>query len=109
MPVVLNLIRRVDPAQQFNLFGRAISPGDLAGHIHARVNTILDAGDVENLSTIQLEDFPVLAFIKLQGQHTHTNQIGAVNTLEAFNDNGFDTEQPRTFSRPVARRAGAIK
>ena len=34
--------------------------------------------------------------------HAHAHKVGAVDTLEAFCDHGFDTQKRCAFGRPVA-------
>ena len=45
---------------------------------------------------------------KLEGQHSHTDEIRTVNAFEAFGDHGANTEQLRALGGPVARRARPV-
>ena len=51
----------------------------------------------------QTERLGILTIKKLQWQYAHTDQVGTVNTLKAFHDDGFDTEQQCALGGPVAR------
>ncbi len=46
--------------------------------------------------------------VELQRQNAHADEIGAVNALEAFGDDGADAEQLGSLGGPVARGAGAV-
>src|SRR5262249_38699308 len=49
-----------------------------------------------------------LALGVFERQHTHADQIRAVDALEALGDHRAHTEEPRALRRPIARGAGAI-
>ncbi len=46
--------------------------------------------------------------LELQRQHTHADQIRAVNTFETLRNHGFDAQQIGAFRRPVTARPGAV-
>lgn len=64
---------------------------------------IFQIAEIEGLATAQAQALRVLAVRELAGQHTHADEVGAVNAFEALGDNCFDTQQHRAFGGPVAR------
>ncbi len=63
------------------------------------------ADHIEGFTAVDAQDQTAGAGLELQRQHTHADQIGAVNTLEPFCSNHFDARQPDAFGRPVTGRA----
>ena len=48
------------------------------------------------------------AFWELERDNAHTDEVGAVNTLERFRDNRFNAEEGGAFCRPVAGGACSL-
>ena len=74
--------------------------------IRTAIRTVVeggDAGDVEGFFPGQTEGFGGLAFGELQRQHAHADQVGPVDPLIGFGDDGFHAEQRGAFGRPVPR------
>ena len=55
------------------------------------------ADDVVGFGAVQFKRFAVGAGQKLQRQHAHADQVGAVDALEAFGHDGFHTGQAHAF------------
>ena len=74
----------------------------------ARLYVIVQANDVECFTACNAKRFPALSFLELERQNAHADQVGAVNPLEAFGDDGFDAKQERAFGCPVAGAARSV-
>ena len=61
-----------------------------------------DAGDVEGLAAVEAQGLAVGAIGELQRDDTHADEVGAVDALEAFGDDGADAKQTRALRGPVA-------
>src|SRR6185436_3647779 len=103
---VLALLRSVDAHAHFELDRRARRGRCNDGDDFRRAAVQPD--DLERLLAGQAERLRVLAFLELQRQHAHADQVRAVDALEAFGNYGLHAEQHRAFRSPVARRAGAV-
>ena len=106
MAEVLDFLRRQQ--QHYDLERDFPAVGLGRGYGRGFRSAVVEAGDVESFRTVQPKILCILAILELAGQHAHADQIGAVDTLEAFGDHGFDAKQNGPFRRPVARRAGAV-
>src|SRR5690606_14240284 len=104
--VVLLLLRRVDPHARVErrLLAVRLRRGD-ADPVDA---VAAEPFDIEDLGAVESEALRVLAVEELQRQHAHSDQIRAVDALEAFGEHGTHTEQRGALRRPVARRARAV-
>ena len=60
--------------------------------------------DVESFGAVDCERLAVDPRLKLQRQRAHADQIGAVDTLEAFGHDRFHACQAHAFGGPVTRR-----
>jgi len=90
---VLELVERIDAADDRLLARRALGIADPQDQLLARPEPVGDAGDVEHLVAVKLERLPRRALFELQRQDTHAHQVRAVDALEALDDDGFDPEQ----------------
>src|ERR1022692_862284 len=100
MPVVIGLARRIDPHRRLEL---PAVRGDLnLARSLARVQG-LDSGDLEYLAAGEPERACVLAWLVLQRQHAHADQVGTVDPLERLDQDGPCAEQRRALRGPVAR------
>src|SRR5690554_1840266 len=63
---------------------------------------------VVGFGAVQLQRVACGAFLKLQGHNTHADQVGTVNTLETFGNDGFHTCQGYTLGGPVTGRTLTI-
>src|SRR5579859_423380 len=84
MPVVLDLVEGIDPAGHGHVLLRPIRPRDGHGNIHARLDAGSDAGNVEDLRAVELQGLAGHAVLELQRQEAHTDQVRAVDALEAL-------------------------
>ena len=101
-------LRRIKAGHNFKLDQCAVAAlGDDIEHL-ARCQTISNASDSEGEIAVETESLPVLSFHELQRQNAHADQIAAVNALEAFGNDGFNTEQRCSLGRPVTGAAGAV-
>ena len=60
------------------------------------------ARDGEGLGAVQAERLGALSGRELEGDHTHADEVGAVDALKGLGDDGLDTQQGRALGRPVA-------
>ena len=102
--IVEGFLRRVDADDGLEFGGSTAFHAD--GNFPAGgkfLDYVANARDFENFFAIQLQCLGIFSGEKLQRQNTHAHEIGTVDALVAFGDHGADTEQARTFGRPVAR------
>ena len=60
------------------------------------------ARDGEDLGAVQAQGVGALTLRELEGDHTHADEVGAMDALEGLGDHGLDTQQGRALGRPVA-------
>src|SRR5919107_4751926 len=106
VPVVVRLAGRVDADVGVELDVRVGAHRHRAGDV--AVVERGDAGDGERLRAGQAERLGVGLGRELQRQHTHADQVRAVDALERLGDDRPHTQQHRALGRPVPRRAGAV-
>ena len=68
-----------------------------------RLDAAFQAFDIERFVAHELQCLRAVIADELQRQHPHTDQVAAMNTLEAARDHRLDAEQLRALGRPVAR------
>src|SRR5438093_7603619 len=94
--------RRVDARDRLELDRRVAvaerADGDEAGGPQA----LRDAGQLVALAARQPERRRRAAWLVLQRQHAHVDEVAAVNALEALGEHRLDAEQQRAFRGPVA-------
>src|SRR5437588_7223452 len=103
---VLGLARRIDPDP-----GREACGSGLDAHFFGAVPGVEgcgETGDVELLLAGQAERLHALPRGQLQREHTHSDEVGAMNALEALGDDGAYAQQHRALRRPVARGARPV-
>src|SRR5699024_6009176 len=93
---------------KLNLVARILGCGDLNGLWNIAVVHVLKALDVEGLVAVEAQRLVGLALRELQWNNAHTDEVGAVNTLEGLNDNCLNTKQVGALSSPVTGRTGAV-
>src|SRR5262249_22474152 len=92
---VLALFRRIDAHPHFELDRRARRRRCDDGDDFRRAAVQPD--DLEGLLAGEPERLRVLAFLELQRQHAHADQVRAVDALEAFGDDSLRSEQHRAL------------
>src|SRR5690625_277444 len=85
---------------------RALGAG--GGHIKRFLCAVGQALDVKGFRAVQAQAFGILAVFKGQRQNAHADQVGAVNTLVGFSNNGLDAQQQGALGGPVARRTRTV-
>src|SRR5262252_5805338 len=81
--VVVDFDRCIDAQQQGNLLRRAILAMDRERHVHLRTDAFLDAGQIEFLVALDLERYHAVVPLELARQHTHADEVRAMDALEA--------------------------
>src|SRR5689334_11101423 len=100
MPVVVNLIGRIDSGHGLKGLVRALATCAY-GHQHAGFDTFGDARDIEGFETgktMRRRSFPIL---KLQGKHAHADEVASVDALKTFSKYRADAEQAGPFGSPI--------
>lgn len=64
--------------------------------------------DVELFASGKTVSIGVLASLELHGEDSHTDEVGTMDTLVAFSNDGFHTLEIRTFGGPIARGSGTV-
>src|SRR5215470_10336204 len=108
MPVVIDLDRRIYAQLHRNLFSGAVRAAYDQLDILLRLDPAAEPGDVEGFRAVEVERLRADAFFELQRQHAHSDQVAAVNALEALGDDRSHAQQSRPFRRPIARAARAV-
>ena len=101
MTVVVTLLRRVDANTDFEADRLAASLWRCRHLDGARLG-ILEIPENERFATGEAQRLRVLTVHELAGDDAHADEIRAMDALEAFRDDGFNTEQHRTFGGPIA-------
>ena len=83
-------------------------PGNLNGHLSTRPETLGQTIYGDFLIAHEAQCPPAFAFLELQGDDAHANQVGAMNALEALRDYGTHAQEFCALGGPVARGAGAV-
>src|SRR5450755_2504939 len=78
--VIGHINRTIKASNRLDGEGRAILSRHIHRHFRARLQASLDAYDIVDLFTSQMQRFLVFALLELQWQNTHTDQVAAVNT-----------------------------
>ena len=98
--VVIELFRGVDAQANLELpLFTILRPGD---YFYEFRRTSLQAENVEGFPATEAQTLCILAFLELQRQHTHTDQVGAVNALKTLGNDCLDAQQHGALGRPVA-------
>ena len=77
------------------------------GLLHG-LEVVVDAEDVEGGVGEVFDFFVVVLVDEVAGQDTHADEVGAVDALEGFRDDGFHTEEVGALGGPVAGGAHAV-
>src|SRR6266849_7018013 len=93
--IIFELVERIDAAQQRDALQRAIAGHDFRRQLLAWFQIPLQPAYGYRLVTLHPDRLPGRAILEGQRQHTHADQIGAMDALEALADHGADAEQPR--------------
>src|SRR5690349_12343187 len=101
MLVVVDLDRRVDAANHWNGLGLAGGACEAQREILLRFQTGCQAKHVVALGPIELERQSVGAFLKLEWQHAHTDQVRSMDSFETLRYHSPDSEQSGSFCGPV--------
>ena len=71
----------------------AVLARDAQGEVLLRFEVRGEAKDVEDFGAVQFEGLRGGAFLELQREHAHADEVGTVDAFEALGDDGFDAEQ----------------
>src|SRR6266581_4085540 len=106
--VVVHLDRRVDAQQQRDFLRAAVGSPDHERRVLLRPDLALDAANVQGLVAFDPERRDRVAAFELEGEHTHADEVRAMDALEALHDHRAHAEQQRALRRPVARAARPV-
>ena len=101
---VVGLTRGVDAHDGVEGDRRAVGPlrPDRDGARGGALVERRQARDGEDLGAVQAQGVGALTLRELEGDHPHTDEVGAMDALEGLGDHGLDTQQGRALGRPVA-------
>ena len=108
MLVVVNFDGRINAAADSDILHRAVLARDLEREVLLRFDVRVEADDVVGLGAVELQGLRGGAFLELQRQHAHANEVAAMDAFEALRHDSLDAQQIGSFRRPIARRAGAV-
>ena len=105
--VVVDFDGCIDAAGDDEVDHRAILScgGDFDGLLRRQV--IIDR-DVVGFGPIEVEGISAFAVSKLQRQHAHSDEIGAVDSFVAGGQYGSDAQQVGSLGGPIAGRPGSV-
>src|SRR2546427_3023290 len=106
--VVVHLDRRVDAHEQRNFLHAAVGSPDHQRRVLLRPDLALDAANVYGLVAFDAERRDRVAAFELEGEHTHADEVRAMDALEALHDHRAHPQEQRALRRPVARAARAV-
>ena len=105
---VVDLDLGIDPALDLDGLFHPIDSADGAGHFGKRFEIARQAEDGNHLVAFQPQGLARRPTGKLERDHPHPDQVGAVDTLETFGDHRLDPQKRRTLGRPVTTGAGPV-
>src|ERR1700676_262969 len=106
MLVVVAFLRRIDAQARLELgLPAVVGRGDDLDHLG---RSLVQTHDFEALPARQPETLHALSVLVLQRQHTHADQIRAVNALEALGDDRLYAEKHRALGRPIPRTSRSV-
>src|SRR5512139_1162048 len=100
MAVIIDLGRRINAGAKGYIARKAVAPRNPEGNVLLRPKAV-HAEDIEDLITPEAQGLDGVGISELERQHSHTDEIRAVDALEAPGDDGADTQQKRAFCGPV--------
>src|SRR5262249_14238955 len=106
--VVINLNRRINTKLDWDLFFGPAGAMNDQRDILLGLDPIAQSDDIEGFRAEEVERVRADAFIELKWQHAHSDQVAAMNPLEALSDDRAHAQQARAFRRPIARTARAV-
>src|SRR5262245_12607354 len=106
--VVIDLDRRIYAQLHRDLFSGPVRAAYDQRDILLRPDPAVESDDVESFRAVEVERLRADAFFELQRQHAHSDQVAAVNPLEALGDDRAHAQQPRPLRRPITRTASAV-
>src|ERR1700741_3446063 len=98
--VILSFLRSINARFCFKLDSFPVRPRGCDFHIAARSKCGCNTRYREGLLPRHRERIAVVGGSELQRQNTHLQEIGAMNSLEAFGDHRANTKQERSFGSP---------
>src|SRR5690349_15606672 len=101
--IIVELIQRIDAAEQRNALQRAIAGNDLGRELLARFQIALQTPYCYGLVALEADRLPRRTVLERQREHAHTDEVGAMDAFEALADHRTHAEQPRSLRGPVTR------
>src|SRR6478752_9312470 len=98
--IIFELIERIDAAQQRDATQRSVAGDDFRRQLLARFQLALQPPYSYGLVALEPQRRPRGAVLEGQRQHAHSDEIGAMDALEALADHGAHPEQPGSFRGP---------
>ena len=101
MLVVVDLDGGVDAAADADVFDGAIPARDAEGEVLLWLQVRIEADDVVGLGAVEFERLGGGAFLELEGEDAHADEVAAVDALEALGDDDLDAEQVGALGGPI--------
>src|SRR5262249_8629124 len=100
---VVKLIHSINAANKRDPPQPTVRGDDLRHHPLARLDLTVQAPDGNLLVALEIERLPGRSLLEAEWEHSHPNEIGAVNALERLANDGGDAEQVGALGGPIAR------
>src|SRR6201991_3864101 len=92
VPEVIELVQRVDAAEQRHALECPIAGHNFGHQPLARLQLAMQATDGDLLVAGQPQSLPRGAFLEYQGHHAHADQVRAMDALKRLGNDGADAE-----------------
>src|SRR5947199_9853799 len=103
MLVVMNLIRSINAHDGLEVLFCATVGAYANIDQHSRFDTASNTFDIESFEPGKPQSRRAFTVFELQREHSHSDEIAAVNPFEAFCQHRFNAKQARALSCPIAR------
>src|ERR1043165_3911500 len=99
---VVQLVERIDAADQRNPLERSVGCNNLGNQPLARLEIAVQAADRDRLVALQSKRMPGGALLEDQWDYAHSDQVRTMDALERLRDHRAHAEQNRSLGGPVA-------
>ncbi len=89
---VIELIQRIDAAEQRHPLERAVAHDDLGDQALTRFELAVQSADGDLLVTFHAQRLPGRSFLEYQRHDAHADQVGTVDALERLRDHRADAQ-----------------
>ena len=104
MPEIVQLRLSIEPQSDSELGTRVSRDSDVLSRLQVTVVEV----NLELLESSQTERVSVLSLLELKRHNTHSNQVGAMNTLVRLGNDSLNTLEERTLGGPITRGTRSV-